>query len=55
MMVDPWIHETANPVYSDGGDYICPIAAVFTGGECGTAKSVVSVSEIRTKAKNWAF
>ncbi len=52
MMVDPWIHGTADPVYVDIGDYICPIAAVFAGGECGAAESVVSVSEIRTKAKN---
>jgi hypothetical protein len=52
MMVDPWIHGKANPVYSDVGDYICPFAAVFTDGECGAAESVVSVSEIRTKAKN---
>jgi hypothetical protein len=40
MMVDPWIHDTANPVYSDGGDYSYPIAAVFADGECGAAKSV---------------
>jgi hypothetical protein len=52
MMVDPWIHDTANPVYSDFGDYIFPIAAVFTGGECGAEESVESVSEIRTKTKN---
>jgi len=52
MMVDPWIHDTTDPVYSDFGDYICPIAAVFTGGECGAAESVVSVSEIWAKAKN---
>jgi hypothetical protein len=52
MMVDPWIHDTANPFYSDIGEYICPIVAVFTGGECGAAESVVSVSKIRTKAKN---
>ena len=51
MMVDPWIHGTSNPVYSDVGDYICPVAAVFTGGECGAAESVVSVSKIRAKAK----
>ena len=54
MMVDPWIHGAANPVFSYLGDYICPIAAVFTGGECGVAESVVSVSEIRTKTKNQA-
>jgi hypothetical protein len=52
MMVDPCIHDKANPVYSDFGDYICPIADVFTGGECGAAESVVSVSKIRTKTKN---
>ena len=52
MMVDPWIHGTADPVHSDVGEYICPIAAVFAGGECGAAESVVSVSEIGTKAKN---
>ena len=52
MMVDPWIHDKANPVYSDFGDYICSITDVFTGGECGTEESVVSVSKIRAKAKN---
>jgi hypothetical protein len=54
MMVDPWIYGTANSVYSDVDNYICPIAAVFAGGECGAAESVVSVSEIRTKTKNQA-
>jgi len=49
-MVDPWTHGTVNPVYSDADNYVCLIAAVFAGGECGAAKSVVSVSEIRTKA-----
>jgi hypothetical protein len=48
-MVDPWIHGTANPVNSDFGDYTFPNAAVFTGGECGTAETVESVPEIRTK------
>ena len=52
MVVDPWIHGPANPVYVDVGDYIGPIAAVFAGGECGAAESVVSVSEIGTKATN---
>jgi hypothetical protein len=51
MMVDPWIHDTADPIPADVGDYICPIAAVFTGGECGAAESVVSISKISTKAK----
>jgi hypothetical protein len=54
-MVDPWTHDTANPFYSDVGDYICPIAAVFTGGECSAAESVISVSKSRTKAENSAF
>ncbi len=53
-MVDPRIHGTDDPVCVDVGDHICPIAAVFIGGECGAAESVVSVSEIGTKAKNWA-
>ena len=53
-MVDPWIHDTADPVPADVADYICLIAAVFTGGECGAAESVVSASEIGTKAKNQA-
>jgi hypothetical protein len=53
-MVDPWIHDAANPFYFDVGDYISPIAAVFTGGECGAAESVVSVSTIRAKAKDYA-
>ena len=51
-MVDPWIHDTADPVPADIVDYICPIAAVFAGGECGAAESVVSISKIRTKAKD---
>ncbi len=37
----------ANPVYSDGSDYICPISAVVTSGECGAAESVVSVIATR--------
>jgi hypothetical protein len=52
MMVDPWIHGAAHPVHADVGDYIGPIAAVFAGGECDAAESVVPVSEIETKAKN---
>jgi hypothetical protein len=52
MMVDPWIHGTADPVHADDGGYNCPIAAVFAGGECGAAKSVVAVSKIGTKAKD---
>jgi hypothetical protein len=52
MMVDPWIHGTSIRVFSNVGDYICPIATVFAGGECGAKESVVSVSEIRAKAKN---
>ena len=54
MMVDPWAHGKADPVYADVGDYICPIAAVFTGGECGAAESVISVSEIGAKTTNSA-
>jgi hypothetical protein len=52
MIVDPWIHGTSIPVFSYLGDYICPIAAVFAGRECGAEESVVSVSEIGTKATN---
>jgi hypothetical protein len=52
MMVDPWVYGTLNPVYSDVDHYICPIAVVFAGGECGAAESVVSVSKIRKKAKH---
>jgi hypothetical protein len=55
MIVDPWIHDTSIPIFSYLGDYICPIAAVFTGGECSTAKSVVAVSKIKKKAKNQAY
>ena len=54
MMVDPRIYGTADPIHTDVGNYIDPIAAVFAGGECGAAESVVSVSEIQTKARNWA-
>ena len=52
MMVDLWIHDTVDPVHADVGDYVGPIAAVFAGGECGTAESVIFVSEIGTKATN---
>ena len=52
MIADPWIHGTSIPIFSYVGDYICPIAAVFTGGDCGVAESVVSVSEIGSTAKN---
>ena len=52
MMVDPCIHGKADPVTADIGDYICPITAVFAGGECGAAESVVSMSEIRTEANS---
>ena len=52
MIVDPWIHGASIPVFSYLGYYICPIAAVFADRECGAAESVVSVSEIGTKATN---
>ena len=52
MMVDPWIYDTSDPVPADIGDYIGPIEAVFAGRECGAEESVVSVSEIGTKATN---
>ena len=52
MMIDPCIHGTVDPVSADIGDYIGPIAAVLAGGECCSEESVVSVSEIGTKAKN---
>ena len=45
---------SADPVHTDVGDDICPIAAFFAGGTYGAAKSVVAVSEIRTTAKNKA-
>ena len=51
-IVDPRTHGTADPIHTDVGDYICPIATVFAGGECGAAESVVPVSEIGTKATN---
>ena len=50
--VDPRIHGTVDPIHADVGNYIGPTAAVFAGGECGAAKSVVSVSEIGTKTTN---
>ena len=40
MMVDPFIHGMADPVSADIGDYICPVAPVFSGGECGATESV---------------
>ena len=53
-MIEPCIHGKADPVPAEFGDHICPIAAVFAGGECGATESVISLSEIRTKAKNLA-
>jgi len=53
-MIDPWIHDTVDSVPADIVDYIRTIAAVFAGGERGTAESVVSVSNIWKKAKNSA-
>ena len=52
MMNDSRMHGTVDPIHTDVGDYIDPIAAIFARGECGAAKSVVSVSEIWTKATN---
>ena len=49
-MFDPWMYDTADPVHVDVGDYVGSIAVVFAGGECGATESVVSVSEIGTKA-----
>ena len=43
MMVDPCIYGIADPFSADIGDYICPIAAVFSGGEYGATESVISV------------
>jgi hypothetical protein len=43
MMIDPCLHGKADPFPADFGDYICPIAAVFAGGERGATESVVSV------------
>ena len=43
MMIDSWIHDTADPIHADFGDYVCPIEAVSASGECGTAESGVSV------------
>jgi hypothetical protein len=42
MMIDPCFHGRADPVFSNVGDYIRPIAAVFAGGECGDMESVIS-------------
>ena len=52
VIVDPMVHGTPIPVYSNVGGYIGQIAAVFAGRECGAAEPVVSVSEIGTKATN---
>ena len=51
-MVDPWIDGAAAPIHVEVADYICPVAAVFAGGKCGAAESVVPISEIGTKATN---
>jgi len=46
------MHGTADPVHAGVGGYICPLAAIFAGGECGAAESVVAVSKIGAKAKD---
>ena len=52
VIVAPSVHGPSIPVYSNVGDYIGQIAAVFAGRECGAAGSVDSVSETGTKVTN---
>jgi hypothetical protein len=40
MIVAPWPHDTANEFFSDIGDDVCPVTAVFSGRECGAEESV---------------
>ncbi len=54
VIFDHAIHDSVDSIHSVVGGFICSLAAVFTGGECGVAESVVSVSKIGTKAKNQA-
>jgi len=49
-MFDSWIHGSSNPVCSDVGEYICPIAAFFANGECGAAAPAVLVPAFGAKA-----
>ena len=49
-MSDPAIHDPTDPIHSDFGDDIRPIAVVVAGGERGAAAPVVRVPEVGAKA-----
>ena len=49
-MVDLAIHDPVDPIHSDSGGDIRPIAVVFAGGERGAAAPVVRVPEVGAKA-----
>ena len=49
-MADPAIHDPVDPIYSDSGGDIRPIAVVFAGGERGAVAPVVRVPEVGAKA-----
>ena len=55
VMVDPCIYDTTYPFPADIDSYICPIAALFAGGECRAAESVEFISDIWKKAANKAI
>jgi hypothetical protein len=49
-MSDSAIHDPVDPIHTDFGDDIRPIAVVVAGGKCGAVPSAVRVPEVRTKA-----
>jgi len=49
-MADPAIHDPVDPIHSDSGGDIRPIAVVFAGGERGAAAPVVRLPEVGAKA-----
>jgi hypothetical protein len=48
-MADPAIHDPVDPIHSDSGGDIRPIAVVFAGGERGAAAPVGRVPEVGAK------
>ena len=49
-MSDPVIHDPVDPIHSDFGNDIRPIAVVVAGGERGAAAPVVRVPEVGAEA-----
>jgi hypothetical protein len=49
-MADPATHDPVDPIHSDYGGDIRPIAVVVAGGERGAVAPVVRVPEVGAKA-----